>query len=187
MAKEKGGIEAIKAKAASLVSRLPFPKPASAPSPDPFSAVEDEAPLGDDLLSTDNAAQIAKSGKITRESFDFRGMLAGAFKSPIVRITSLSVLAFILIIAVVSVIVTAPPKAAKAAPQFTKEGIALVKTWLPPPGDPLAPRMAMEREGLPVYGPPEAAKLGIPTNSILLATLAERNDKAIDDLYGTAP
>jgi hypothetical protein len=187
MAKEKVGIEAIKAKAASLVSRLPIPKRASASSPEPFSAVEDETPLGDDLLATDNAAPIAKPVKASRESFDFRGMLTGAFKLPVVRIASLSVLAVILIIAVVSVIVTAPPKAAKAAPQFTKEGIALVKTWLPPPGDPLAPRMAMEREGIPVYGPSEAAKLGIPTNPILLATLAERNDKAIDDLYGTAP
>jgi hypothetical protein len=179
-------IDSIKAGAASLLSRLPFLKRGAAPSPEPFSAIEDETPLGDDLLATDNAAPVAKP-KAARESIDLRGLIVSAIKKPVVLISCLSVLGVILVIAVVSAIVTAPPAEAKAAPPFTKEGIALVKTWLPPPGDPLAPRMPMEREGLPAYGPADAAKLGIPTDPILLATLADRNDKAIEDLYGTAP
>jgi hypothetical protein len=191
MAKGKlGALDSIKALPASLLSRLnlPFiPKPGVSASPEPFSAIQDETPLGDDLLATDNAAPVSRPIKSSKESVDVGAALASAFKKPIVLISSLSVLAVILVIAVVGAIVTSPPKAANAAAPFTKEGIAVVKTWLPPPGDPLAPKMAMEREGKQAYGPADAAKLGIPSDPILLATLADHNDAAIDDLYGTAP
>jgi hypothetical protein len=191
MAKGKlGALDSVKALSSSLLSRLnlPFlPKPKASAAPEPFSAIEDETPLGDDLLATDNAAPVSRPLSSSKGSVDLGAALAGAFKKPAVLIGSLSVLAVILVIAVVSAIVTSPPKAAKAAPPFTKEGIAVVKTWLPPPGDPLEPRMAMEREGKQAYGPAEAAKLGIPSDPILLATLAEHNDAAIDDLYGTVP
>lgn len=190
MAEAKGGaLDSIKAGVASLRSRLPFVKKSVSSAPEPFSAIEDETPLGD-LLETDNAAPVNSGGASAKASFakpDLGEALKTASKSLPVMIGLASVLGFALIVAVVSIIVSSPPRAVKALPPFTKEGQALVKTWLPPPGDPLVPRMAMERSEAMPYTPADAAKIGLPDDPLLMASLSERNDAAIEDLYGTVP
>ncbi len=193
MAAKKGllgsAIEAAKRaspkKLASLGSRLPFLKHAPAPSPEPFSAIEDDTPLGD-LLSAQNAAPVVPKDE-GRESIDVRGLVEGLLKRPAVLIGSLVVLGFILLVAAVSIIVSAPPKVVKSEAPFTKEGLAVIKAWLPPPGDPLEPRIATERDGSYRYGPADAAKLGLPDSPIILAAIADGNDAEIEALYGSAP
>lgn len=190
MAKEKSkgsALGSIKASAGSFLSRLPFAKGKSESSPEPFSAVEDETPLGD-LLQADNAAPLSPArDKAERLRPEIGETIKAAAKNPFILYGGLCALGFGLIIAAVAVIVSSPPKAASAPAPITREGTALVKTWLPPPGDPLAPRMEMERDEAPDYGAADAARLGIPNDPLLKATLAECNDEAIEELYGTVP
>jgi len=187
MAEAKGGaLDSIKAGASSLLSRLPFAKKAASSAPEPFSAVEDETPLGD-LLEADNAAPINSGTKNALAKPELGEALKAAVKSPPVLVGIVAVLGLVLIAAIVAIIVSSPPRAAKAAPPFTKAGEALVKTWLPPPGDPLSPRMEMERSESATYTPADAAKIGLPDDPLLMTTLGERNDAAIEDLYGTVP
>lgn len=195
MAARKGALDSIKAgisglasreKLGKLASRLPFVKRGSAASPEPFSTIEDDTPLGD-LLSLQNAAPLAPPPKEAREKLDIRGMIEPALRRGPVVIGILSTLGLALVIAIVAVAVTLPPKAPKAAPPMTKEGIALVKQWLPPPGDPLEARMETERSGPATYTNADAVELGSPADSRAAAALAEKNDEAIEDLYGTVP
>jgi hypothetical protein len=195
VADKKSGLDSIKAgiggitsraKLRALTSRLPFVKRASAPTPEPFSTIEDDTPLGD-LLSSQNAAPIAPVSKAGRERPDIRGLLESAIKRRSVLIGMLTALALILIVAVVAIAVSVPPQAPKEAKPFTKAGETLVKSWLPPSGDPLEPRVEMEREGVPKYTAADAAKIGRPSDPGTAASLAEKNDEAIDDLYGTVP
>jgi hypothetical protein len=181
MAQAKGGLGSIGATVSSLLSRLPFAKPQNAP--EPFSSVEDETPLGD-LLAGENAApQLKKKA----ERSDLKEIFVGLIKKPAVLIASLSGVGFVLIIALVAIFVSSPPAEAKAPPPFTKEGQALVKTWLLPPGDALEARMEMRRGDAEPYTEADAAKLGLPSDPLVKASLAERNDAAIEDLYGTVP
>jgi hypothetical protein len=180
-----GGL-ASRAKLRNPASRLPFLKRGTPSSPEPFSTIEDDTPLGD-LLSSQNAAPVAPSSKADRERPDVRGILELALKRRPVVIGVLATLAVAFIVAVVAVAVTIPPKAPKAESAFTKEGMALVKQWLQPPGDLLEPRIEMERSGPATYTPADAAKLGLPSDPRAAASLAEKNDEAIEDLYGTVP
>jgi hypothetical protein len=177
---------ASRAKLGNIASRLTFLKRSTDASPEPFSTIEDDTPLGD-LLSSRNAAPVAPASKKGRERPDVRGLLELALKRRPVVIGVLTALALALVVAIVAVVVTIPPKPLKAAPAFTKEGIALVKQWLPPPGDPLEPHMEMERSGPATYTSADAVKLGFPADPRAAASLAEKNDEAIEDLYGTVP
>jgi hypothetical protein len=182
----KTGVGAQAARLGSILSRLPFVKKSVSSAPEPFSAIEDETPLGD-LLEADNAAPVNPRTKSALAKPQLGEALRAAVKSLPVMIGIVSVLGFILILAVVSIIVSSPPRAVKAAAPFTKAGEALVKTWLPPPGDPLSPRMEMERSEAITYTPADAAKIGLPDDPLLMTTLEERNDASIEDLYGTVP
>jgi hypothetical protein len=184
MASLKDALGSAKTGLSSLSARLPFPKKASAASPEPFASIEDDTPLGD-LLSTSNAAPLAKPAKVAGEKVELLGLLRAALKRPAVAIGALAALGLVLVLVVVSALVAAPPKAAAAPRPFTKEGLALVKTWILPGKDPLAPRFVPEREGTRRYGPEDAARLGVPDDPAVEGALAERNDAAIDDLYGT--
>jgi hypothetical protein len=186
MAKSKGALDSIKANLGDLASRIPFAKRSTAATPEPFSSIEDDTPLGD-LLSSQNVAPVAPASKSGRELPDLRGILASTLSRKPVLIGILGGLALILIIAVVAVAVSVPPKAPEEAAPFTKEGTALVKTWLLPPGDPLEPRMEMQRGGASAYKPEDAVKLGRPSDPGTATDLAAKNDEAIDDLYGTVP
>lgn len=189
MAKAKGRLDSIKRALGAASARIPFlPKrpPAAA---EPFSAIEDDTPLGD-LLSSTNAAPSMVAPQ-ARERPDLRGLARGAVEaastSPPLLIGLGIVLAFLLLLAATALIVSAPPKAAAAAAPITREGRALVATWLAPPGDPLEPRMAMEREGAAAYTAEDAARLGLHADPPIMAELRDKNDKAIEDLLGTAP
>jgi len=196
VAEKKGPLDSIaklasKGKLKALVAKLPFVKGKIAPSPEPFSAIEDDTPLGD-LLSSENAAPVAPAAKAARASIDIHGVAESLVKNPVALICGLAALVLILAIAIVAIIVSLPPKAVKAEAPFTKEGIAVIKAWLPPPGDPLVPRMHFERErssagGAPNYTPADAAKIGIPDSAIIRAAIADRNDADIEALYGTVP
>ena len=178
MAPSKKALDSIKkavsglSSRAGLASRFPFLGKRKAASPEPFSAIEDETPVGD-LLSAENAAHgMATQGR-KREALDFRALIEAAVKKPSVLIGIFVVLAFLLALAV--------------TPPLTEKGEALVKTWLPPPGDPLEPRMAMEREGSPGWTAEDAARLGINPDPMVAAQLRDKNDEAIDDLFRTVP
>jgi hypothetical protein len=189
MATKKAGFGSLKAAVGGLASRLPFSKRAES-TPEPFSAIEDETPIGD-LLSSSNAAPgMASQGK-KGERADFKSLAYSAadsaMKNTPLLIGIIVVLLFLLAVAITTVIVNAPPKAMPATAPFTKEGLAVVKAWIPPPGDPLAPRMAMEREGVAVYTAEDAARLGIDPDPRLAARFRLKSDEAIEDLYGTVP
>jgi hypothetical protein len=169
---------------AKLGSRIPHLSKRPASSPEPFSAIEDDSPVGD-FLSASNAAPGMGVQGSERGRLDFRGLLESAVKRPAILVGIFVILAFLLTLAVTAVIVTAPPKASRTEAPFTEKGQALVKTWLLPPGDPLEPRMAMEREGLPAYSAEDAARLGINPDPLVAARLRDRNDEAIEDLFGT--
>jgi hypothetical protein len=192
MAPSKKALDSIKkavsglSSRAGLASRFPFLAKRKAASPEPFSAIEDETPVGD-LLSAANAAHgMATQGR-KREALDFRALIEAAVKKPSVLIGVFVVLAFLLALAVTAAIVTAPPKALAVTPPLTEKGEALVKSWLPPPGDPLEPRMAMERDGAPGWTAEDAARLGINPDPMVAAQLRDKNDEAIDDLFRTVP
>jgi hypothetical protein len=174
----------------SLRSRFPFLSRKPASSPEPFSAIEDDTPLGDILSSANVAPGMAKESAGGEKS-DFRGLaasaLGAALKKPVVLASVFVVLALLVALALTSLIVAAPPKAALPPHPFSEQGEALVKTWLPPPGDPLEPRMPMEREGPPAYGPDDAARIGIDPDPIALAELRDKNDQEIDKMLGAAP
>ena len=192
MAPSKKALDSIKkavsglSSRAGLASRFPFLGKRKATSPEPFSAIEDATPLGDHL-SAANAAHGMASKASKREALDFRALMESAVKNPSVLIGICVVLAFLLALVVTAVIVTAPPKALTVTPPLTEKGEALVKTWLPPPGDPLEPRMAMEREGAPAWSAEDAARFGINPDPVAAAQLRDKNDEAIDDLFRTVP
>jgi len=186
MAPTKGRLDPLLKGLAALRARIPFlPKKPSA-SIEPFAAIEDDTPLGD-LLSSRNAAPGLAPKAGARERADLRELLGMALKSAPILIGAFVVLAFLLALAISSALVNAPPKLAPAVPPFTEKGEALVKTWLPPPGDPFEARMPMEREGLPPYSSEDAARIGLTSDPSTLATLRDKNDEAIEDLYGTVP
>ena len=193
MAPKKGRLDSIKSAVAGAVAgaaaRIPFLPKRQASAPEPFSAIEDDTPLGD-LLSSPNAAPSAAPAS-TRERPDFRAVATSAVEAAVkntpILIGIIVVVVFLLMLAVTALIVNSPPKAPAAAAPFTEIGQSLVKTWLPPPGDPLEPRMAMERDGPPAYSAEDAARLGIASEPSTLAALRDKNSAAIEDLYGTVP
>jgi hypothetical protein len=134
---------------------------------------------------------MARQREGAEERPDYRALaesaVASAVKNPPALAAIVIVLVFILALAVTAIIVAVPPKAPRAAAPFTAKGEALVKSWLPAPGDPLAPRMAFEREGAPAYTAADAARLGIKASPPTLARLRDQSDASIEDLYGTAP
>jgi hypothetical protein len=184
MAATKGKLDPLKKAAAGIAARIPFLPKRTAASPEPFSAIEDDTPLGD-LLSAKNAAPGMRSPAADKP--DFRALFGSLFKSPPVLIGSAVVLVFLLTLAVVALVVSAPPKATAASLPFTEKGEALVRTWLPPPGDPFEKRMPMEREGAPSYSPKDAARIGLDPDPGILARVRDRNDEAMDEFYGTVP
>jgi hypothetical protein len=186
VAKAKGALDSVKAGLGGLASRLPFVKRPVSASPEPFSTIEDETPLSDMALSS-NAAPAGAASKEGFERADFQSLLASILGRKPILIGLLGALAFILILIVVAVAVNLPPAAPKAAAPFTKEGEALVKTWLLPPGGPLEPRVEMQRSGTPVYTAKDAARLGLPEGDEAQKRLAEKNDEAMRKLYGTVP
>ena len=173
-----------------------FPFPGGPPRRPALSAIEDDTPLGD-LLSSENAAPPGPTeGKADRERADLKVLAAATFgaavRSTPALIAIVAVLGLVLALIVTGIIVSSPPKAVRAAAPLTSKGEALVRTWLLPPGDPLEPKMEMER-GLPGEGPThtysaeDAAKLGIKHDLLLEASLRDKNDEAIGDLFGTVP
>jgi hypothetical protein len=184
VAAKKGILEGVKKTAATLSARIPFLPKRPAASMEPFAAIEDDTPLGD-LLSSANAAPGLRSAP--KQRLEPRALLATALKSPGILIALIALLGFGLVLIITSVIVNSPPRAAAAPPPFTEKGEALVRTWLPPPGDPFEAGMAMEREGRPVYSAEDAARLGLGLDPSALASLRDKNDEAIEDLYGTVP
>jgi hypothetical protein len=191
MAPKKGGLDSLKAAVGGLASRLPFPKRTEA-APEPFSAIEDDTPLGD-LLSSENAAPAEVEKKEGRERPDFKALastaIGRAVRSTPILIAIVVALVFILALVITGIIVSSPPKPLPAAAPLNQKGEALVRTWLLPPGDPLEPKMAMERGGQdkPVYTAEDAAKLGRNPDPRLSSSLRAKNDEAIDDLFGTVP
>jgi hypothetical protein len=185
MAANKGALASIRGAVGALLSRLPFAKKASAPTPEPFEAIEDETPIGD-LLSTANAAPIPGKG-LGGDRPDLKALASSAIKSPPILIGSGVALVFLLALAITAIVVNSPAKSAEAPKPFVKEGEALVRSWLPPPGDPIERPMALEREGAQKYGLADAARIGIDPNPSLRSRLADANDLAIDDLFGTVP
>jgi hypothetical protein len=188
MADKKGGLgRVLPAKLGALASKLPFGKRGAAATPEPFSEIEDDTPLGD-LLSSENAAPIASSSKPGQQAgSDLRDLLGQAIRKPPVLIGALSLLVLILAFAAVALIVAAPPKANPGAPAFTKEGEAVVKAWPLPPGDPLEPRLSFERDSSVKYSAADAARIGLRRDPIRMAGLSDSNDEMMEDLYGTVP
>lgn len=186
MAESKSAIDSAKAKIGDLASRLPFFKRPVSPSPEPFSTIEDDTPLSDIVLS-ENAAPAGSSSKEGAERPDLRGILRSLLGHKPVLIGLIGGLAFLLILVVVALAVAAPPKAPEAVAPFTKEGEALVRTWILPPGDPLEPRVEMLRSEIPAYTAADAARLGIPEGREAIDKLVAKNDEAIRKLYGTVP
>lgn len=195
MAKEKGsgekrGLGKTQALLQSLLARLPFFQARFADglkeAPEPFSSVEDETPLGD-LLESSNAAVVSNQSATKASTRNLGETFKLLLKKPLVLVILLSGLSLILLIVIVSIAVNTPPETAKASQPFSPEGLAAVKSWLTPPGDPLAPRMEMERSDTARYTQTDAEALGLPKDSKVLDSLKERNDQAIDDLYGTVP
>jgi hypothetical protein len=189
MASKKTGLDSLKSAVGGFASRLPFAKrPAS--TPEPFSAIEDETPIGD-LLSSSNAAPGMAAGNSKGEKADFKSLAASAADSALkntpVLVGIIIVLLFLLALAVTAIIVAAPPKAMPAAAPFTKAGEAVVKAWILPPGDPLAPRMAMERDETAKYSAEDAARLGLDPDPRIAGNFRVKNDADIEDLYRTAP
>jgi hypothetical protein len=182
----KERLDPVKKAAAVLAARVPFLPKRPSVSIEPFSAIEDDTPLGD-LLSSSNAAPGMAPHAPGIERPDVRALILGAFRRPPILIGSLVVLAFLLALAVTALVVISPPKTAAAPIPFTERGEALVKTWLAPPGDPLESRLAMEREGQSGYTAEDAARIGIQAEPTREAALRDKNDEAIEDLYGTVP
>jgi hypothetical protein len=189
MAPKKKGFSSLKTAVGGLTARLPFPKRAES-TPEPFSAIEDETPIGDLLSSANAAPGMASQGK-KGERADFKSLAVSAADSALkntpLLIGIIVVLLFLLAVAITTIIVNAPPKAMPATAPFTKEGLAVVKAWILPPGDPLEPRMAMEREGSAVYTAQDAARLGIEPDPRIAAGFRLKSDEAIEDLYATVP
>jgi hypothetical protein len=169
----------------SVAGRVPFIKrPPQPPSPEPFSAIEDETPVSD-LLSASNAAPGITKPQKEKAGVDFVAAAEAATKNPIVLAVAIIVLVFLVAVAVTTIIVNAPPKPLKASSAPTEEGKALVATWLLPPGDPLEARIEFEREGTMKYTASDAAALGLAHSSEYASALALRNDAGADELYGT--
>jgi hypothetical protein len=169
----------------SVAGRVPFLKrPPQPASPEPFAAIEDETPVGD-LLSEANAAPGVARPSAEKAAIDLGAVAEAARKNPVVLAIAVIVLLFLVAVAVTTIIVNAPPKPLKASSAPTEEGMALVKTWLLPPGDPLEARIEFERDGKKAYTPADAAALALAKSSEYASTMAARNDAAADELYGT--
>jgi hypothetical protein len=169
----------------SVADRVPFLKrPAPPPSPEPFSAIEDETPVGD-LLSEANAAPGVPKPQKEKVGVDLGAVAETAAKNPVVLAVAIIVLLFLVAVAVTTIIVNAPPEPLKASSALTEEGKALVATWILPPGDPLEARIEFEREGKASYSAEAAAALALGRSGEYSAALAARNDAQADELFGT--
>jgi hypothetical protein len=188
MSKDDGigkALSSAKSALKSVSKRIPFVKqPGPQSAPEPFTAIEDETPVGD-LLSEANAAPGAAPPPKEKTGIDFGAVADAASKNPVVLAVGVIVLIFLVAVAVTMIIVNAPPKPIRSSSAFSEEGAALVKTWLLPPGDPLEPRIEFEREGAPDYTAVDAAEIGLARSSEYIVQLAARNDAAMDDVYGT--
>ena len=189
MAIGKGGLDSIKAAVAGMASKLPFSRRADT-APEPFSAIEDDTPISD-LLSSANAAPGMAEKKPGSGKAELRGIAVSIFrsavKSPPMLFATIVAALFVLALIVTAIVVALPPKAAPAEAPFTQKGRALVRTWLPPPGDPFEGTMEMQRAGSKKYTTQDAAKLGIDPDPRIVAGLHDKNDEAIEDLYRTVP
>jgi hypothetical protein len=169
----------------SVSKRIPFARrQAQQPSPEPFTAIEDDTPVSD-LLSEVNAAPIAAPPPKEKAGIDLGAVANAASKNPIVLAVGIIVLLFLVAVAITILIVNAPPKPIMSSSKLSQEGSALVKTWILPPGDPLEQRIEFEREGAPAYTAADAAKIGLARSAEYIVQLAARNDAAMDDVYGT--
>ncbi len=169
----------------SIAGRIPFLKrPGQASSPEPFSAIEDDTPVGD-LLSEANAAPGVAPRPKEKAGVDLGAVADAAAKNPLFLAVAIIVLVFLVAIAVTTIIVNAPPRPIRASTILTEEGKSLASTWILPPGDPLEGRIEFEREGANAYTAEDAAEAALGKMDEYLASLTARNDAAADGLYGT--
>ncbi len=150
---------------------------------EPFHSIEDATSSADMLLEA-NAAMTQGSG-LRESKIDLRASLAAMAKNTLLVVCLLAGLAFLLVVVVTSIIVSSPPAKPKAPETLTREGTALVGSWIYPPGLSLEPRVLMEREKLPPYGYEDSIRLGIDPAKVDNGALRAANDSAIDELYRT--
>lgn len=173
---------ALRAALGRLLGALPFVKRALPPSPEPFSSIEDATPNEDVLFSANAAPGLAAS---KRARIDFKSAVEAASHKTGLLIGLAAALGFLLVLAVTAILVSAPPPAPPRAPTLDKEGEALVRSWLVPPGSALEPRMEMERESIPGYSAADAFRLGLDPAKADLSKSEAANDAAAEELFRT--
>ncbi|HTX72990.1 MAG TPA: hypothetical protein VMC79_09220 [Rectinemataceae bacterium] len=175
-------VESIKAALGRLLEALPFAKRKLPSAPEPFSSIEDSSPNADLLMSANAAPGLA--GRQSAKP-DFRAAFEALSHRKGVLLGVAVVLGFVLVLAITAIIVGAPPPPPAAAPHFDREGEALVRQWLVPPGSALEPRMEMERETMPHYSAKEAFTLGVDPAEADVTGLQESNDARLNELFRT--
>lgn len=179
-----------------LKPRLPVPGSAK----DPFDSIEDgTSPISDDTepnAALDLSGQ-AKAGRGGRASVPgaFSAFLEAFLGSKLLIGIAIGILVFLLALAVVAILVNAPPPRPEAASPLQAgakivpdpEGIDILKRLILPRGPDNAARVELERETSRVYTDEDLAAFRTDPAKIDISGLRAANDAEIQALYGTVP
>ena len=172
-----------------LLDKLPFlPKRKRAEVEEPFHELEDQSPEDDDSFSPN--ALPPKTAGPKRAKLDFGALAKDLVSRPAVIGGIGAIAAFVVALAVVGIIANeAPPAnpALHASKPSTSEGRAAAARLQLPPDPALDLSPPMEREPRFPYTDDDLRRLAPIHAADELAPIAERNDRAMDAIFGAVP
>jgi len=182
-----------------LVAAVPFLKK-KLPGPDrraePFDTIEDEGGGGLDDFGPNVAPDVPRTAaKAGRGTADRRADTAEAMKgffevilrNKLALALIFAFLSLVLAICIVTIVVTAPPRAGSGSERTTPEGVSILRQLLKPAVPGIEARVELEREKDRVYTAEDARPFMTDPASIDITRLEIRNREEIDSLYRTVP
>lgn len=171
-----------------LLERLPFLPKAARPAPEePFHELEDEGPEGEESFSPNALPSKSAPG---RPRLDLGALVGDLLHRPLFLVSSSLLVLLCVAILAVSLIAGAPPPAgpplAGRGPS-TPEGRAAASRLLLPPDPVLSLEPPMEREPRIPYTDEDLRRLAPVEGREDLGALRERNDRAMDAVFGVLP
>ena len=172
-----------------LLDKLPFlPKRKKIEAEEPFHELEDHSPEDDDSFSP-NALPSRTAGP-KRAQLDFGAIAKDLVARPAIIAMGGVLVAFMVALVIVGIVANrAPPANAsrKDAGPSTAEGRAAALRLILPPDPALDLSPPMEREPRFPYTVEDIRRLAPAHSADEIAPIAERNDRAMDAIFGAVP
>lgn len=168
-----------------LLARLPLLPKKKSGTEEPFGEIDDRSPDFEENLAPNALPPKGKSQKAA--ALDVAAIFRDLIARPIVVAAFVLFLVFVVAIIAVSIYAQSAPPAATAAKLSTPEGRAAASRLLlpPDPASDLSP--PMERERHFPYTDEDLKRLSPARGPAGAASLAERNDRAMQTMFGAVP